>query len=496
MPGPRVLSLSCALALLGCGGDPSAGGTQTESSSGTTTGPAPTTTETTVAVPTEGSTASSATEHATEGSATEGSVTDGVGTTTTAGTSSTTGDASSTTGDATSTSGTDDTSSTTTTTTGEETGDTTSGGPVECPRLPDATAKPLTDPKPESRPKLFVRPDGYHLIYMFQAPAFEMHLVKLASDGEVVGAPSLVASAIWHQVAGGGERYAGATTSSGVPATGTITVVAVQPDDTTALVDVATIPSEGRGPGTIAVQWNPVAGEWGVLWEQNHDINPNEPGIVHSRLYFGRVTADGVWVDGSKKLLTTVDTKYSAVISDWDNPLIWAGDRYAAVWAEYGPVTTEVYLVELTAEGEPTRVKIDQGHFSRGVPAWNGVGYGVAWSHFDFNSHFNLRFAYVEGGTVGEVLHLGDDQVYSGSASIVAVDDRFTVAWQDSANNASQAYYAKIDPQSLAVETVEVSEPGFADHDWPYSLVHDGCRHALAYQHVLNPPDVWVRLFD
>ncbi|MDC0667886.1 hypothetical protein [Nannocystis radixulma] len=491
--GPRALALSCAFALLapGCGEDLPAESTQTESSSETSTGPG--TTETTAAVPTEGSTASTATEGGTTaGTATEGSATEGVGTTTGTGTTASSGDTSSTTGDETSTSS---TSGTTTTTTGDET-DSTTGGPVECPQLPDATAKPLTDPKPEARPKLFVRPDGYHLIYMFDSPAFKTNLVKLAPDGEVVGAPSTIATGVWHQVAGSGERYAGATIEPGNLATGKITVVAVQPDDTTELVDIAMIPSEGRGPGTIAVQWNPVAGEWGVLWTQNHDINPNQPGFVHARLYFGRVTADGKWVDGSKKLLTTVDTQYSADISDWDNPLIWAGDRYAAVWAEYGPVTADIYLVELTADGEPTRVKIDQGRFSRGVPAWDGVGYGVAWGHFDFNTHFNLRFAYVEGGAVGEVLHLGDDQVSSEGASIVAVDDRFTVSWHDTPGGTSQVFYAKIDPQTLAVETVQVSEPGFADHDWSYSLVHDGCQHALAFQHVLNPSDVWVRLFE
>lgn len=477
MRSPRSLSLFLALVSFvpGCGGDAPAGGTQDDSSGDASTDGTSTSSGTSAALPTEGT-----------------GDTENIGTSTAEPGTSTSDVETSTAGDETSTSGASEATT-------DELGETsTTGEPDECAPRGASTSKPLTAPAAETWPRLFVRPDGYHLLYVSEELEHETRVVKLDRDGEVVGASSTVAPAAWRQIASSGERYAGATRDYGDPkSTGTITVAEVQPDDTLALVGAAELPSEGRGPSTIAVQWNPVAGEWGVLWQEEHDIDPNKPGIYHARLYFGRVSADGVWAPGSKKLLTTTDPDYSAKISDWANPLIWAGDRYAAVWAEEGPVTTDVYLAELGADGEPTRVSIDQGRFSRGVPVWDGVGYGVAWGHHT-GEHYALRFAYVEGGVVGEHLLVGDGELYSNDATMVAVDGRFTVAWTETGEMGaySRVFYTSIDPHILAAETVQVSEPDYVGTEWSRSLVHDGCRHALAFQHDLAPSDVWVRLFE
>lgn len=468
----------CALHL-GCGGDPTAGTQGGDSSGATTHAAGSTTTTATGSTPTT----TGASEGAT-GGATEGATGGGASTSTSTGevgvSSDATGVASTGTDDGT---GADD-----------ATGTSTSGGP-ECPVQVDSTAKPLVDPLSESSPTLFVRPDGYHIIHIIQTPDFETRLVKLDLDGQVVGAPFVIGDDIWRHKASNGDRYAAVTTTTGNAGHhGTIVVSAIEADDTLTLVNTTPVPAPGWGSGTIAVAWNPVDGEWGVLWEDQYNVDPNKPGYIHARLAFGRVSADGVWVKGSTKLLTSDDTKSSVSLSDWTNPLIWAGDRYAAVWAEFGPVTS-VYLGELAADGTPTRTKIDEGSFSRGVVAWDGVGYGVAWGHTDVD-HYNMRFVYVSGGAVGEVLHLGDDQIYSNEASIVAADGRFTVAWHETAADRTRVYYAKIDPGTLDAETVEVTEPNFAGHDWAWNLVHDGCRHALSHMHGINPSDGWVRLFD
>lgn len=379
-----------------------------------------------------------------------------------------------------------------------ETGETGSTGEVmECRPRADIVAKPLTDPASEDRLMLFLRPDGYHLFFLVQNPGFETRVIKLDEEGAVVGPSSFVASPdLWRHTATSGPRYAAATsTSSGQGYKGHVVVADVQADDTLTELGSAMVPSDGWGTGVVALAWNPVDGEWGVLWEDQYNIDPNKPGLIHARLAFGRVTAEGAWVPGSTKHLTTEDTDRSAQLSDWSNPLIWAGDRYAAVWAEHGPMT-DVYLGELSADGTATRVLVDQGSFSRGVPAWDGAGYGVAWGHWDFDDHYNLRFAYVEGGEVGEHLHLGDDQIYSNDASIVATADGFTVAWHEMAPGTSRVFYAKVDPHTLAAETTQVTEPEFAGQDWVQTLVHDGCRHALAHMHGINPADGWVDLFD
>lgn len=380
-----------------------------------------------------------------------------------------------------------------------ETGETASTGELmECRPRADIVAKPLTDPLSEDRLMLFARPDGYHLFFMIQNPVFETQLIKLDPEGAVSGPSSSVASPdIWRHTATSGSRYAAATAvASGQGYKGRVVVADVQADDTLADVGTAIVPSPGWGTGVVALAWNPVAGEWGVLWEDQYNVDPNMPGYIHARLAFGRVTAEGAWVDGSTRHLTTEDSERSAQLSDWSNPLIWAGDRYAAVWAEYGPVTTEVFLGELTADGTATRVLVDEGSFSRGVPAWDGAGYGVAWGHWDFDDHYNLRFAYVVDGEVGEHVHLGDDQIYSNDASIVATEDGFTVAWHEMTPGSSRVFYAKVDPFTLAAETTTVTEPEFAGQDWVQTLVHDGCRHALAHMHGINPADGWVDLFD
>jgi hypothetical protein len=471
MRSPLAVTMIGALSLCGhgCGGDPAGDGSQGSDSGGETTQTAPSTTAQT---PTTGG--------ATEGAT--GSATDSVGTTTTsAGTSTSSSGGSSDSGDSSSSTG--------------ETGETaTTGEPMECRPLADATTKPLVDPLSETSPTLFVRPDGYHLIHVVQVPEFETRIVKLDLAGEVVGAPSLVATPdTWRHMATNGARYAAVTRAN---KKSTLVVADIEPDDTLTPVGSVMIPAEGWGTGTVAVAWNPVDGEWGVLFEDQYNIDPNMPGLIHTRLCFGRVTADGTWVADSKKLLTSTDTDHSAELGDWVNPMIWAGDRYAAVWAEYGPVTTDVFLGELTADGTTTRVQIDEGRFSRGVVAWDGVGYGLAWGHWDFDDHFNLRFAYVEGGVASEQLHLGDDQIYSGDASIVANGDGFTVAWHDMVNDTTRVYYAKVDPQTLAAETVQVTEQGFDGHDWIWSMVHNGCRHAIGHMHNINPSDCWVSLFE
>ena len=70
------------------------------------------------------------------------------------------------------------------------------------------------------------------------------------------------------------------------------------------------------------------------------------------------------------------------------------------------------------------------------------------------------------------------------------------MSWHDTADAVSRAFYAKIDTHTLEADTVQVSEPNFAGHDWSWSLVHDGCQYALGYNHGINPSDGWVRLFD
>jgi len=464
---PLVCVLTCAP---GCGGDPPAG-TQGGESGESTAAADPTTTQ----GPTTGLTTTGATDSAGATSATSGDVT------TSAPDSSSAPDETSETSD---TSGTSETA--------------TTGEPADCRPRADIVAKPLTDPASEDRLMLFARPDGYHLFYLVQNPDFETRLVKLDADGAVVGLSSFVASPdLWRHTATSGPRYAAATAiSSGQGYHGRVVVADVMPDDTLTELGAAAVPVDGWGTGVVALAWNPVDGEWGVLWEDQYNIDPNQPGYIHARLAFGRVTAEGAWVPGSTKHLTTEDTTHSASLSDWSNPLIWAGDRYAAVWAEFGPVTTDVFLGELATDGTPTRVLVDQGDFSRGVPAWDGVGYGVAWGHKDFEDHYNLRFAYVEGGVVGEHLHLGDDQIYSNDASIVAAGGGFTVAWHEMSDDPTRVYYAKIDPHTLAAETVMVTEQGYEGEDWVQTLVHDGCRHALAHMHGINPADGWVDLFD
>ncbi len=313
----------------------------------------------------------------------------------------------------------------------------------------------------------------------------------------MVGESSPVSDELWRSIATNGERYAGVVKVwDGKTWRGTIAVAELTEDETLTPLGTAPVPLEGHGHSTLVVAWNPQDQEWGVLFEENFNKDPNVPGIVHSRLYFGRVSADGAWIEGSKKLLTSTSTKISAQISDWGDPLIWTGEGYAAIWAEFGPTKTPVFFAELAADGDPSRLQIDEGRFSRGVLAQGDGGYGLAWGHFDFGDHFNLRFATVKGGEVSEVIHLGDDAVYSNDSAIAFDGERFTVSWHETAEGASRVHYAKVDPQTLVADTVQVTEDDYDDHDWSWSLVYNGCRHALAHVRGINPSDGWVVLFE
>jgi len=475
---------------MACGGDPSGGEaseTGGHSSSGSTSN-ASTSASDASATTASGTDSSAGTSSATEPSATGTSATVGTTDNTTAVTTSATGSTSEgTTGESGTTTG-----STTGSTTDSTTGSTT--GALECADLPDATAKPLTDELSESRLKLFARDDGYHLLYSKESAT---HLVKLDLEGSVEGASTLVSAQLWRSIATNGEHYAAALkTSEQNTWKGSIAVGQIEEDDTVSIVGTSPVPLEGRGHSTLALAWNPVDGEWGVLFTENFDVDPNVPGIVHARLYFGRVSADGEWIEGSKKLLTSTSTKHSASISDWGSPIIWNGSGYAAVWAEFGPSETPVFLAQLETDGTPQRLQIDEGRFSRGVLAQSDGGYGLAWGHYDDDDHFNLRFAYVADGQVSELLHLGDDDVYSNDAAIVFDGERFTVSWHESAQGASRVHYARIDPETLAEDTVQLTEDDYDDHDWSWSLVYNGCRHALAHVRGINPSDGWVVLFE
>ena len=277
------------------------------------------------------------------------------------------------------------------------------------------------------------------------------------------------------------------------------------------------LPLIGLSHGTAAIAWDPRRREWGVVWEAAFYVDEKVRGTGYSRLFFGRIAADGTWIEGSLVPLTR-DDKNSETISDWGNPMIWTGAGFALASLHFEQTEVHITLSEISFRSSATKtsrprvtrtqvatVPVSGGGAIRAVLAHDGrATYGLSWGQHDElppgrmnggGSHSNLRFATVRDGEISPQIHLGDDQVYSGEPNIVFDGRRFAVVW----NQNAQIWLARIDPTLQAVASGCLSELDFKGTDMVTAMSFDGQRLLVGTMHDINPSQgrvVFVDLTD
>lgn len=355
-----------------------------------------------------------------------------------------------------------------------------------------------TPPDSEGGGRLFTTESGYRLFFNVDSLT---SYVELDLHGMPVGPSEPVGDdLLWRTMASNGNVYAALVKSrEGDGWRGAIRIAEATDEFGLSILGSATIPRDGPNHGGFAIAWNSSDAEWGVVWEEGQGL-----------LYFGRVSASGEWIDGSRRLLTpsAPDIRGYLFWTDFTTTaMIWHDDRYALVWREVADVPSDgnVYLVELDADGIATQTQIDEGAFTGGWLAWDGTGYGIAWKVLERplepDRHSAVRFRYVTDTAMSDIVSVGDEVLSTHSYPIAFDGERFTVPYTEAFNNNStisfsRLYYARIDPETLHVDTVPISGEDYMGHDWAVgSLVHDGCRHALAFVRGMNPSDGMIALF-
>lgn len=399
----------------------------------------------------------------------------------------------------------------------------TSGGAAAlpsdgCEPRPDGTSTVVGLDPGAARLRLLTSPGRRALVYMTverrplarRAPVATPLLARVAPDprDEIARPPRFEAVfTSWYQRLDAGGRPSGAPVSLGriiphgaassddgaraalIAKEGTnqyrLVVLDTSRDPVRVIARTA-LPMQGIPGDTGAIAFDPGRRRWGLLW--------TEQGSGRSRPAFALADEGGTLI-GGRIPIAPMQATHSVSLSDWTNPLIWAGDGYATVWSEGGAQTGSLLLVRIAPEGTVRRVVVSPTWGSRAVVAWaGGDRFGVAWGQRE-GGHSNLRAAVVVGAHVSPEVHLGDDAVQSAEPAIAWDGQRFAVSFHEGQGR-SHLHYALLDPTGRRLSLTRLSDATFDGHEWSQDLRWDGCRFLLAYQHRLNPSEARIHAFS
>ncbi len=247
--------------------------------------------------------------------------------------------------------------------------------------------------------------------------------------------------------------------------------------------------------------WNPWDSQWGVVWEEFFDIDPDRPGVSQRRLFYGRVDANGRWI-GERLFLSSPTSRGGVTLTDWMNEaLVWNGRAFATVLIEHTKQASTLMLLEISPDGTATRTPIGSKHyFSRPHLAFDGQGYGIVFQQRrrgDPDRDGGVRFVYVRDGEVFGPVDLGRKSDGDTNEAALTYDGRrFTAAWHINPRGKSRGIgIARISVPGPKVHDRSRFELDPADDLGLSTLRWNGCRHAMTFTPELNGPDGWISLF-
>jgi hypothetical protein len=316
---------------------------------------------------------------------------------------------------------------------------------------------------------------------------FDLFHAQITSDGQLVDTPVAILPHAPRHVAAGEADTFGVTYQQliGNDYHGHVTAIR----NNKVMWDVA-IPSR-HTHGTMAIRWDPVARLWVVIGEESGGGN---------RLFFLRLDERGRW---KTRPTYITDEKQSALISDWGNPMIWAGDRFAIVWSAHpgGVVITELAGTKVTHIPVTTAKGL-----GRGVMAWTKSGYVVAGREDDTRRRRRIFVATVHDGVADPVRYMSSPDWSASEVMIASDGTRVAVAFHEDMVVVEPLDRRKVVNFGSAVRAVIVngqtmtsvarSSPRDKQHDWVQSIAWNGREFGLLHTNGINPSSVQLVLFQ
>jgi hypothetical protein len=226
-------------------------------------------------------------------------------------------------------------------------------------------------------------------------------------------------------------------------------------------------------PEMPTIVWNPVAREWGVMWEE-HD-----PAAV----YFARVDAAGQLVAGSELLMS--DPEVIGHTGGSGNPLRFTGDGYALIWTESDAPVGSVVLSLIDHGGaivNTSRLPQADPNPVRASVVADGEGFGAVWMSPDGTLFWQVHYmrADRDGNFLPETGQLfGDSSRHDAEPTITWTGDGYGVAWAAQDSTTADIWYATVDRETGAVdERALTSAP---NRQWWPHMVYDGCANVIAF---------------
>jgi hypothetical protein len=326
--------------------------------------------------------------------------------------------------------------------------------------------------------RLVVHPDGLRLTWLRVEKEtlpvrFKSRLMKLGADGKPTKPRTLMdEGAAGYLPTSDPSVFALAyATSHGTHLT--------QVRDGVAAWDISLAVLGGR---VSQIEWDPLSHEWLVIVDGA------------DRLMMARYDAKGALVVKP----TPISDKYqTAMISDWGDPLIWAGDRFALVWELVETSQKSRVLITEIKGTKVTHIPVTSAaHLFRGVIARTAKGYAIAGGEFcertDKKPACSRVFTTaVRDGVATPKRYLSGDAGPSSEAVIASDGTRVAVAWNEIDGGIRAAVLGDDDLDVVARSKAKAA----TSPDWVHSLVWDGCRFALSYGKGINPSRIQVVLF-
>ncbi|MCZ6650645.1 MAG: MopE-related protein, partial [Acidobacteria bacterium] len=201
---------------------------------------------------------------------------------------------------------------------------------------------------------------------------------------------------------------------------------------------VTTTIVSSRRPSLV---WN--GSEFAVAWVDERDGNPE--------IYFQRLTALGA-LSGSARRVTS-DAAFSG-----EPDLIWTGTEYALAWSDEAAGNREITFARIATDSTitagPTRLTSDSAVSEQPSLVWTGNGYGLAWTdQRDLNKEIYVLVLDSLGSPSGSPQAVTANAAVSAQPCLAWNGSGFGVAWTDERDLNREIYFRLVSaagvPQGL-----------------------------------------------
>ena len=222
--------------------------------------------------------------------------------------------------------------------------------------------------------------------------------------------------------------------------------------------------SDAAGVGvTPSLAWT--GDGYGVAWEDERD------GYEQAEIYFRLLDERGAPV-GDELRITN-----AAGISYWPS-LAWNGTGFGLAWSDVRDGQGEIYFASISAEGEKLgeEAAIITTPGNTYVPSLitSGTGYALAYNDDSLDQNFENYFVRLaaNGSKIGTETRLDMTEPFSQLPRIAATPSGYAVAWEEMDGTAGEVLVRTLDPTGKATgvtHPLSTSVPGIGGGDLAWS---------------------------